>query len=244
MVGIFSKSRSDTFGLERARNYLKYAIGEVLLIVVGILIAIQLDGMQRDRAEGELETRYLQALLEDIRFDIENSEGWFNRFEGKVAGLKATKEYFYTGVSIEDPNALLSTFGKGGSGSRGRLVGDSPTFRDLISTGSLRYLQSEELKASIMDFYGYKDFVGIYANNLRTEYAGYTNSIRPYDPAGNLEKDPRDIEVALRKFKEPEFLSLVNQELTYAYSINNVMRIHRQNAEDLAAEINDYLGER
>ena len=242
MVGIFSTNRSDALGLERARSYLKYAVGEVILIVVGILIAIQLDGMQRDRAERALETRYLQALMEDIRFDIENSEGWFNRFEGKVAGLKAAKEYFHTGVDMEDPDALLTTIGKGGSGSRGRLVGDSPTFRDLISTGSLRYVQSQELKASIMDFYGYKDFVGIYANNLRTNYAGFTNSIRPYDPAGNLEKDPRDIEVALRKFKEPEFLSLVNQELTYAYSINNVMSIHRQNAQDLVSEIAAYLG--
>lgn len=241
MVGIFSTNRSDALGLERARSYLKYAVGEVVLIVVGILIAIQLDGMQRDRADRALETRYLEAIVQDLGFDVENSDIWFDRFDGKVSGLKAAKDFYFSEELPENPDTFLSTIGRGGSGSRGRLVADTPTFRELISTGGLRVLRNDQLKAAILGFYNYKEFVGIYADNLRTDYASFVNSVRPYDPTGNLAKDPRDIEVAWARFKDPEFLSLVNQELTYAYSINNVMSIHRQNAQDLSAEITAYL---
>ncbi|MEO0438561.1 MAG: hypothetical protein AAF098_16805 [Pseudomonadota bacterium] len=241
MVGVFSQERKTSSAAGRLRGYTTYAIGEITLIVIGILIALQLDAAQQAKSERALEQKYIKALIDDLQFDVERSAVWFDNFEAKVSGLQAAKNFFFDGVVPQDVDAFLASVGIGGKASRGRLVTDTSTFRDLISTGSLRYLRDDGIKAAILNFYDRKDFVVYYAANIRTEYANYTNAVLPYDPGGVLVRDPRDIQQALSQFRKPEFLALINQELTFAYSVNRVMSNHRANAIELAEKLEAYL---
>ena len=47
-------------------------ISDILIVVVGILIALGLDSWYDDRKEAKLEQQYLSTFLEDISADIEN----------------------------------------------------------------------------------------------------------------------------------------------------------------------------
>jgi hypothetical protein len=241
MVGVFSKLRAALFDTSRVRSYLIYATGEVILIVLGILIAIQLDSAQERRTEQGLERNYIENLIADVRLDIERSDSWFGRFDQKISGLLAAKDFYFDGGQPEDLQRFIATVGRGGVGSRGRLLMDAATFEELVSTGNLRYIRSDALKAEIIDFYTYKDFIDVYMTNLRSEYATYTNASRPYAPDGELVADPRDDAVALERFRQPEFLALINQELTFAYSINKVMDQHVRDAKALAGSLEAYL---
>jgi hypothetical protein len=241
MVGVFSKLRAALFDATRMRGYVVYAAGEVILIVLGILIAIQLDTAQQLRQERRLEQAYIENLLEDVRFDITRSEVWFSRFDGKVNGLLLAKDFYFGDEEPEDLSEFLSAVGKGGSGSRGAVLAITATYAELISTGNLRYIRDNAVKNEILDYHTYKDFIEQYMSNLRSEYAPYTNSGRPYSPRGGLAEDTRDVPVALARFKRPEFLELVNQELTYAYSADSVMRVHRDQAEDMVVKLESYL---
>ena len=64
-------------------------------------------------------------------------------------------------------------------------------------------------------------------DNLRTDYATFVNSINPYNPKGNFDPDAKDIKRAFELMKNDEFLSLTNNELTYAYALIN--RLDRLN---------------
>lgn len=229
------------FDLTRSRSYLLHAAGEVVLIVLGILIAIQLDAAQQRNVERGLEKNYIENLIADLRLDVVRSDAWFSRFDQKIAGLLAAKDYYFGGETPEDAQGFISQVGIGGAGSRGRLLIDAATFEELISTGNLRYIRDDEIKARIIDFYTYKDFIDQYNENLRTGYASYTNGSRPYAPRGELVLDPRDIAVALDRFRRPEFLAMINEELTYAYSMNTVMERHVEDAKLLAETLEDYL---
>ena len=52
-------------------KYLKYAIGEIILVVIGILIALQLNDWNDHRKQVELEKEYYCRLLDDVRLDKE-----------------------------------------------------------------------------------------------------------------------------------------------------------------------------
>ena len=52
-------------------KYLKYAIGEIILVVIGILIALQLNEWNDHRKQLELEKEYYCRLLDDVRLDKE-----------------------------------------------------------------------------------------------------------------------------------------------------------------------------
>jgi len=52
-------------------KYLKYAVGEIVLVVIGILIALQLNDWNDHRKQIELENEYYCRLLDDVRLDKE-----------------------------------------------------------------------------------------------------------------------------------------------------------------------------
>jgi hypothetical protein len=217
------------------------ALIEIGIVVLGILIAIQLDASQQRFQERKLEKNYIVNLIEDVRFDLSRGDGWFSRFDGKVGGLLAAKDYYFGERSVDDPLSFLTEVSLGGVGSRGEVVSATATYAELISTGNIRYFRDDRLKAEILNYYGYKIFVETYLTNLRTEYATYMNSSLPYAPGGRLAPDPRDLSIALERLKRQEFLALVNQELTWAYSVDSVVRRHLAQARTLIASLESYL---
>ena len=58
----------------RARNYFLYAVGEILLVIVGILIALQVNNWNQERLEQQRVRRYAHALISDLQADIKMVE--------------------------------------------------------------------------------------------------------------------------------------------------------------------------
>ena len=55
----------------RIRNYFFYAIGEIVLVVVGILLALQINNWNENRKRQALKDNYLQSLRSDLKDDLE-----------------------------------------------------------------------------------------------------------------------------------------------------------------------------
>ncbi|MEO1713041.1 MAG: hypothetical protein AAFU60_06875 [Bacteroidota bacterium] len=66
MAKFFRKIRQHLLEERRVANYVLYAIGEIILVVIGILIAIQLNEVNQDRERAQLE----EVLLEQVKFEI------------------------------------------------------------------------------------------------------------------------------------------------------------------------------
>ena len=69
MIQFFRKIRQTFLMEKKTSQYLKYALGEILLVVIGILIALQINNWNEARKqEKELLTIYERILL-----DLENA---------------------------------------------------------------------------------------------------------------------------------------------------------------------------
>ena len=55
----------------KSRSYLLYAIGEIMLVVIGILIALQVNNWNQNRKQEIAEQGYLNSLQEDFNKDIQ-----------------------------------------------------------------------------------------------------------------------------------------------------------------------------
>jgi len=82
MIKFFRKIRYQLLGEGKTGKYLKYAIGEIVLVVIGILIAISINNWNEDRKQQiELVKTYqgieneLEANLLYLSNDIENQNG-------------------------------------------------------------------------------------------------------------------------------------------------------------------------
>ena len=71
MIKFFRKIRQRLLTENKFSKYLIYAIGEIVLVVIGILIALQINTWNEERKANEHETKLLKDLLSEIKFSIE-----------------------------------------------------------------------------------------------------------------------------------------------------------------------------
>jgi len=91
MIKFFSKIRHQLINDGKTSNYLKYAIGEIVLVVVGILIALQINNWNHDRQDKISELNFYLNFKEQLAEDIYEIKGniiyndsYMERFEYAV----------------------------------------------------------------------------------------------------------------------------------------------------------------
>ena len=81
MIKFFRKIRYNLMEQNKTSKYLKYAIGEILLVVIGILIALQINNWNENNKLEAKKQDYYQQLLEDLNKDKEFSKNTIAKFE-------------------------------------------------------------------------------------------------------------------------------------------------------------------
>lgn len=66
MINFFRKTRKKLADDNKPLKYARYAIGEIIIVVIGILIALQINNWNEVRKERIKERQILQSLLEDF----------------------------------------------------------------------------------------------------------------------------------------------------------------------------------
>ncbi len=84
MIKIFRKIRQNLLSEGKTAKYLKYAIGEIILVVIGILIALQLNEWNDHRKQIKLEEEYYCRLLDDIQLDKEQTQNLLQLAEERL----------------------------------------------------------------------------------------------------------------------------------------------------------------
>jgi hypothetical protein len=85
------------------RNYLGYALGEVLLVVLGILIALQINNWNENRKAVNDEMKMLQNFVQDLKADSAS----FNQNKKTLNDINAIHQAcFQVGVNGVDPSII------------------------------------------------------------------------------------------------------------------------------------------
>ncbi|MBN4058070.1 hypothetical protein JYT34_01380 [Olleya sp. AH-315-K02] len=69
MIKFFRKTRQQMINENKTSKYLKYAIGEIVLVVIGILIALSINNWNEDRKEEVILKSNLSTILEILEND-------------------------------------------------------------------------------------------------------------------------------------------------------------------------------
>ena len=120
MIKLFRKIRYDLMEKNKTGKYLKYAIGEIILVVLGILIALQINNWNELRKQKQLE---LDAMSE-VRDDLINS------IDDISQNLRLMSDWLESAWKIK------------------RLISNSEVFPDSLGTDLLKMTRDEYLFAS------------------------------------------------------------------------------------------------
>jgi hypothetical protein len=69
MIKFFRKIRQNLLSEGKTGKYLKYAIGEIVLVVIGILIALQLNNLNENKKNDVFEKEILSQIQENLKSD-------------------------------------------------------------------------------------------------------------------------------------------------------------------------------
>ncbi|MCB9014144.1 MAG: hypothetical protein H6539_08905 [Bacteroidales bacterium] len=69
MFPVFRRTRKKLAADNQILKYLRYAIGEIVLVVIGILIALQVNNRNQSRLENQAEQQALVNLKQDFNFN-------------------------------------------------------------------------------------------------------------------------------------------------------------------------------
>jgi hypothetical protein len=69
MLFLLRKIRRKLMEKNKVTTYILYAIGEIVLVVIGILIAVSINNWNTQTKTNDLEMRFLSDLIKDLSLD-------------------------------------------------------------------------------------------------------------------------------------------------------------------------------
>ena len=243
MLRFFSKIRYQLASENKVGKYLRYAIGEILLVVIGILIALQVNNWNQERLAGIEEKTFLKNIHSEF---LENKKS----LEDKVTE---------NNMAFESGKILMSLVGKEkdeiekyntdsllfSSLEVGEFKFSENTISDLLQSGRLQLLHNEKLINLLYEWSSNK--ISFYMSNER-DYLKIDNVIVPYlqkkypfkdlDMYGDLRWESKSLLKTdkLQIFYDIEFENIMDD---YLYRIN----ASRKRLEELEAIIDDIIKE-
>jgi len=161
MIKFFRRVRKKLLTENRYSRYLLYAIGEIILVVIGILIALSINNWNENRKLQILEAGYYCKLLEDLNQDViqiaqhleANDERILN--SNKLIQLLQQESPSQAEVILTMRDAVAKT--------TFTFKPSLAAFEDLKSSGNLSVLKDLKLKTKLIDYYtsiqGYIDVI-------------------------------------------------------------------------------------
>lgn len=153
MIRFFRKIRKKLIEEDNVRKYLLYAIGEILLVVIGILIALQVNNWNENKAQKSQEAVYLQFILDDLVLQIEENSTQRTAMTAHISAEDQLIEHISNRFQVSEDQRngvkfLLSTL------LVGRTYGAyEATFLDLTSSGNIALISNQILKNQIIQHY-------------------------------------------------------------------------------------------
>jgi Family of unknown function (DUF6090) len=240
MIKFFRKIRQRLLTENKFSKYMLYAIGEIVLVVIGILIALQINNWNEQRKLQAKEIELLQNFKNTLNRDITSLTYYIEEFGTIHSSINVLMKYMKEDLPFEESlnfHFLNST----AYWSPGI---DQGVFETLTST-DLNIISNDSLKKSIVDYYAYanRDFepqVSKYQNVIDNASRNIFNT--RFDTFWNVNKRamiPHDYE-SLKTDKEYYyFISSLDNQLFWL--VENPLNGAESRAKDLLKIIDNEL---
>jgi hypothetical protein len=159
----------------RVSKYLLYAIGEIILVVVGILIALAVNNWNQEVKDHRSELDHLSRIHQDLVQDTENFKKSIENNNELREEIKELLVTLHGGVhDIEEVQKMTATFDK----AMDQVFSPNDnTYRGMVSTGTLDLIQDQELKTALMDLYSEYDQKGALMSGISSWMLGIATAM-------------------------------------------------------------------
>ena len=245
MLTLFRRIRKSFIHSNLNSRYILYAIGEIALVVIGILVALQINNWNDEKKDIRFERKMLMEIYSSLSADIENlnqgQENQLSLFDANKLIIASLNEQAYN----KDEFGELVT----STAANLEIVFQTSAFESLRSKG-IELVSDDQVRVQLLDLYDivYPQLLKSYENyniHLRNEWRPYmidnfAYSVTDANSPGDLGflRLPLDWNI-IRKDTRMRNIVLLNQFITKAlnFQTENV----KEQAQELKSLISTYL---
>lgn len=186
MIKFFRRIRKNLLNEGKTSKYFKYAIGEIFLVVIGILIALQINNWNEYRKSQNQELNLVKQLLEDAEADAVF-------FESRIKFQKIRDTIYTNLLNLHKQIAVDSI-------SKLTILDEDPFFSRLAYQSNLinnnpdayELIHTTDIKSKLRDYQAKYDYVvhSIELSNGVYEEYGLPLQVKYYKEVQNLDEKP------------------------------------------------------
>jgi len=173
MIKFFRHIRKSLLMENKTSKYFKYAIGEIVLVVIGILIALQINNWNENRKTNKVEQNYLSSLNSEFQSNLQELK---DHLKTQNAILKDSEFllnlYEHDSITQVVNQRILYAIEGNGWGTISNY--QKNIWQDLNSTGNTNIIKNKKLLKEVSLFYSRNEFY----DKLLVEWNNYSYHFR------------------------------------------------------------------
>jgi hypothetical protein len=242
MIKFFRKIRQNLLSEGNIGKYLKYAIGEIVLVVIGILIALQLNNLN----ESQKERVYEVKMLSEIKLALENDIHYYHRMVNRMKKLDSSTTHFIS-LAYNKSTFQDSLYSKADNEGRWYMLRTGVAYRfnsgpyQAVKSSGIDKISNDSLRNLLVNFYDFElprhmEITKWYDR----DYEKHNMILDSFlEPAEIIEKES-GLEIAKKfpsdLFKRQEFIELIGELRKRARFVGNYI-------ESIIPEMENIIGE-
>ena len=262
MIKFFRNIRKKLAAENKAVGYMRYAVGEILLVVIGILIALQVNNWNKSLIQQTQESNYLKNIQRDLKdqiASIDNQIAYETQFIDAASYLIT---YFNTN-SFNDLDSLFFTK-LSNLHTRKTFIVNNPTFTDLLSSGNIDLIKEANFKDKLIQYYNELERIekviqnnnsflvdqqfgskfldiGYYYSDLANDKPSYVAKVKSLELTSLYNKELSKIskKLLLKPENKLRLMNMINMRHTVSLSHLGLMQDSRQKTVKLLKELSE-----
>jgi len=245
MIKFFRKIRQNLLMENKTGKYFKYAIGEIILVVIGILIALQINNWNENRKKEKLKDEYKIALINDYTKDTIQVNARLLRNSYRIERINSFGDSLTKG-HFNNLESYYKFYKNEFVGMRVTNVYNTNSFNLLISSGKID-LFDKDLRKELMELNrlqtfektvqnGNKGLLLNYMQNIGSKYPNFGSPLSKNTTHQLLWKNvqvndlPRDLVNYLQQehYTISRYLELTNDVLQQTELVLNLLASNKK----------------
>jgi hypothetical protein len=170
MIPFFRKIRRQLANDNQFLKYSRYAVGEIVLVVIGILIALQINNWNEDKKSRKKELVYLENIKTDLMLNIDELNEFIEARRSCVSSCEAALKY-YSGeaeLDVDDFNYhsinIMIWF---------PFTQHDNTYQELLNSGNLALVSDKRIKNGLQNMQVSFSNIAFIEGEMQQDYERY-----------------------------------------------------------------------
>ena len=236
MINFFRRIRKKMADDNQFLKYSRYAVGEIVLVVVGILIALQINNWNENLKIRNKELTYLESIKTDLLLNVDELNNFLELRDSCVVSCNRVLDYYEGELEL---NLVDFNFHAVNLMIWFPFTQHDNTYRELLNSGNLAIISDKKIKNDLQDMQvGFKNIAFI-EGEMQQDYESYLYDV--YFSMADLNKNMEQFEAYIDSDSKADETKLSRSEildLLKSIKFKNGVRLSKYNSNLLIDEYN------